>query len=401
MFETAEAEERGFNAREIAAVINSIPAEERMARTEVLAAVNGEHGSTSAETREAIASTLKAMEMRVADAREDRGRSDWESEVRALTERSGIAALPVSGTGFREELTEWRALMPSLNEYRALISEGTPSAGGYTVPEQMSGKYLDVLKTKSTFLRALPAENILNFESDELQVPQLTVSSGEDYVNEGAAIPEGTMTWSSIKFAAKKIGRVQWASSEILEDSAIDLRNSIAANLLRDASLKFDADAFVGSGVNPVKGIITQGTTTTLGAGKVTITFDDLADAVARIESMNGTPSVVWASVDMAAALRKEKAAGSGVYQGGSPTDTPASTAWGLPILPSAFLAPKTVIVADTSRLYVGVRRNATVKVSEDARFDSVQVGFKLTMRIAGVGLAEASSVQIVKAAAS
>ncbi|MBT2450452.1 hypothetical protein J7F03_25925 [Streptomyces sp. ISL-43] len=109
IFETAEAEERGFSSREIAAVINSIPAEERMARTEVLAAINGEHGSTSAETREAIASTLKAMEMRAADAREDRDRSDWESEVRALTERSGIAALPVpvtnTGRGTRTGLT--------------------------------------------------------------------------------------------------------------------------------------------------------------------------------------------------------------------------------------------------------------------------------------------------------
>jgi HK97 family phage major capsid protein len=59
------------------------------------------------------------------------------------------------------------------------------------------------------------------------------------------------------------------------------------------------------------------------------------------------------------------------------------------------------VIVADASRLIVGIRRNATIKVSEDARFDSDQVGFRLTMRVAGVSLAEASSVQVVKAAAS
>ncbi|MFD7263369.1 phage major capsid protein [Streptomyces sp. NPDC059874] len=110
---------------------------------------------------------------------------------------------------------------------------------------------------------------------------------------------------------------------------------------------------------------------------------------------------MVWASVDVAAALRKEKAAGSGVYQGGSPTDAPASTAWGLPILPSAFLPANTVIVADASRVVVGVRRNATVRISEDARFDKDQVGFKLTMRMAGVSVAEATSVQIVKAAAS
>ncbi|MBT2482617.1 phage major capsid protein [Streptomyces sp. ISL-94] len=71
----------------------------------------------------------------------------------------------------------------------------------------------------------------------------------------------------------------------------------------------------------------------------------------------------------------------------------------------SSFLAPKTVAVAvavaDASRIVVGVRRNAQVKVSKDARFSSDQVGFKLTMRMAGVSLAEPGSVQIVKAAAS
>ncbi|MBT2527720.1 phage major capsid protein [Streptomyces sp. ISL-99] len=116
------------------------------------------------------------------------------------------------------------------------------------------------------------------------------------------------MVWGEIKFAAKKIGEIQWASTEVLEDSAVDLRRIIADNLLRDASLKFDSDAFTGSGANPIKGIVAQGTSTTLGAGKVTVTYDDLADSVSRIEAVNGRPSVVWASTDMAAALRKEKA---------------------------------------------------------------------------------------------
>ncbi|WP_308376819.1 phage major capsid protein [Streptomyces sp. ISL-99] len=95
------------------------------------------------------------------------------------------------------------------------------------------------------------------------------------------------------------------------------------------------------------------------------------------------------------------KGSGSGAYQGGSPTDSPASTAWGLPVLVSGFLPAKTVVVADASRIVVGLRRNAQVKISEDARFDSDEVGFKLTMRVAGVSIAEAASVQILKAAAA
>lgn len=399
IFDEAEARNRGLLPEEIAFVLNSTERGTE-ARTEAMAMINGGRASTP-EGRAALCKVLEADAETAREYAEHRARTEaWEAETRALIERTGVQAGILTPVNPERDSDEWRALMPSLNEYRALIAEGTPSAGGYTVPKKVSAQYVDVLKAQSTFLRALPAGNVLPFDTDTLQVPQLVESDGEDYAAEGEKLPEGTMTWASLSFPAKKIGRVQWASSEILEDSALDLRNIIAQNLLRDASLRFDADAFNGALTDPVKGILAQGVTTSL-TGSEVVTYDDLADAVARIEAINGRPSVIWASPDMTAALRKEKASGSGQYQGGSPVDSPASTAWGLPILPSAFIAPKTVIVADASRLFAGIRKNAQVRVSEDARFDADQVGFKLTMRVAGVAVAEADSVQIVKAAAS
>ncbi|WP_405950172.1 phage major capsid protein [Streptomyces prunicolor] len=362
--------------------------------------VNDNKNLSNAEKRERIEELDSDINGLEAEARDAVERGEREAEVRSLMTRAGGLFAP-TGNRHQDKGNSWRGLMPSANEYRELIAENSPSSGGYVVPSETASKYVDALKANSTFLRGLPADSIVPFNSETFSVPQLVSSTGGDYVEEGQTIPEGEMVWGEVKFESQKIGRIQWASVEVLEDSAVNLRNVIASNLLRDASLKFDADAFTGSGTNPIKGILSQGVSTTLGSGKTSITYDDLADAVARIEAMNGTPSVVWASVDMAAALRKEKAAGSGTYQGGSPVNSPASTAWGLPILPSAFLPPKTVAVADGSRIMVGIRRNASVKVSEDARFDSDQVGFKLTMRVAGVSLAETSSVQVVKAATS
>ncbi|NEA49214.1 phage major capsid protein [Streptomyces sp. SID10815] len=252
IFEAAESEDRGLTSREVAAVINSIPAEKRMARTEILAAVNGEVGADSPEVRDAISETLKYMEMRASDAREERARLDREAEVRSLVSANPGILTPGSVGPVASD--EWRSLMPSLTEYRALISEGIPQDGGYTVPEQISGKYIDALKAKSTFLRGLPAGSIIPFTSATFSVPQLVSSTGADYVTEGQPIPEGQMVWGEVKFEAQKIGEVQWASTEVLEDSALDQRGVIADNLLRDASLKFDADAFTGA--SRIKGIV-------------------------------------------------------------------------------------------------------------------------------------------------
>ncbi|MDX6738610.1 phage major capsid protein [Actinocorallia sp. A-T 12471] len=334
---------------------------------------------------------------------------DLSEQAQGAFERAkGEAEAPVYGAKLAElqrsarqgqpgPIGEWRGLIPSLTEYR-MVSEGVPSDGGYTVPSSMAGHYIDALKQRSTFLRGIPGANVIPFETALFEVPQLIGTSGGDYVAEGQTIPTGDMVWGSVKFEPKKIGEIQWASNEVLEDSAIDMRRVIGDNMFRDASLKFDKDAFTGSGTNPIKGILGQGITTTLSAGSTVITFDDLADAVARIEAVNGVPSVIWAAPDVAAALRKEKASGTGTYQAGSPTDSPKTTAWGLPILPTSFIPAKTAIVADGSRINVGIRKNAQVRISEDARFDSDQVGFRLTMRVAGASVAEAESVQVVKA---
>ncbi|MFC9289159.1 phage major capsid protein [Streptomyces sp. NPDC057052] len=374
--------------------------EERMKVITELRAVEADKRLSNVEKRERVEMLDKQAMRLEAEARDAVERGEREAEVRALAQNAGALVMPISRSEMVGESDEWRGLLPSLSEYRVL-QESVPGDGGYTVPTKVSAQYIDKLTAESTFLRGLPSTSILPFDSATLQVPQLISASGMAYVAEGDVIPEDTASWGSKQFNAVKIGGLAWATNEILEDSALPLREIIAENLLRDASLKFDNDAFNGLATAPVKGILAQGNSVTLAAGKVTVTYDDLADAAARIEATNGHPSVIWASVDMAAALRKEKATGSGIYQGGAPTDSAANTAWGLPVLVSGFLPSKTVVVAAADRIKVGVRRNALIKISEDARFDKDQVGFKLTMRVAGVSLAETSSVQIVKAATS
>ncbi|MGK5682505.1 hypothetical protein [Actinoplanes sp. URMC 104] len=72
----------------------------------------------------------------------------------------------------------------------------------------------------------------------------------------------------------------------------------------------------------------------------------------------------------------------------------------GLPILPSANVPVRTVFVADATRLYVGVRRDLTLNVSQDYQFGNDVTSWRLTYRLAGVRAAEATSaVKIVASA--
>ncbi|MEV5879972.1 hypothetical protein AB0L75_38335 [Streptomyces sp. NPDC052101] len=52
-------------------------------------------------------------------------------------------------------------------------------------------------------------------------------------------------------------------------------------------------------------------------------------------------------------------------------------------------------------RIFFGLSQAAEVRLSDQMRFDQGQTAFGLTMRVAGIHVADASSVQIIKGAAS
>ncbi|MFI9186240.1 phage major capsid protein [Streptomyces goshikiensis] len=401
MFENAEAEGRGFSSREIAAVINSIPAEERMARMEILAAVNGQDGPDSPETRDAIASTLMAMEMRAADAREDRAAAAREAEVRALAAKVGSALIP--GIPQVEEGDAWRSVLPSGSEFRALVSVGSPASGGYAVPSKVADRCVEYLRAASVFLR-VPGINVHRFEGGSFNLPNLTSATTPGVVAEGATIPEGTPNFASLTFAPIKYADLYRASNEVLADAAFEMRDLIAGVMMRNIATQVDRDAFQGTGAASLAGLTKagMGTAVNLGAGATQITWDHIIDSYSDIEAAGAMPAVIWASPDQAKGLRKARENGAnGGYLAGQVTDPVASRGLGLPIHVSANLPARTVLIADPTRIHIGLRSDVRVAVSEDFGFDKDVTAFRATYRIAGLAVDAPAALHVIKASAS
>ncbi|MFF3407511.1 phage major capsid protein [Streptomyces sp. NPDC002742] len=403
IFDAAESEDRGLTAREVAAVINSIPAEERMARTEILAAVNGENGPSAAETRDSIAETLKYMEMRAVDAREDRATVDREAEIRALVEKAGTVVVPNGGSGFPDESSAWRSILPSGNEFRTLLNTGSPGSGGYAVPAKTADTYVEHLRAASVFLR-VPGINVHRFEGGVFTLPNLTSSTTPGVVAEGAAIPEGTATFAGLSFPPIKYADLYRASNEVLDDAAFEMRNLISGVMIRNIATQVDKDAFQGTGTASLAGLTKagMGTAVNLSVGNTVVKWDHIIDAFSDIEAAGAVPAVIWASPDMGKALRKERENGSnGGYLAGQVTDRVTEKGLGLPIYVSANLPAKTVIVADPTRLHIGVRSDVRVAVSEDFGFDKDLTAFRATYRVAGLAVDAPSALQVIKASAT
>ncbi|MEU9175169.1 phage major capsid protein [Streptomyces sp. NPDC048420] len=403
IFDSAESEDRGLTAREVAAVINSIPAEERMARTEILAAVNGENGPTAPETRDSIAETLKYMEMRAVDAREDRARLDREAEVRALAAQAGAPVLPVASGSSDGQEGAWRSLLPSGNEFRTLVAEGSPGSGGYAVPGKTADKYVEHLRAASAFLR-VPGINVHRFDGGSFTLPNLTSSTAPGVVAEGAAIPEGTANFAGLTFAPVKYADLYRASNEVLADAAFEMRNLISGVMVRNIATQVDRDAFQGTGTASLSGLTKagMGTAVNLATGNTVIRWDHIIDAFSDIEAAGAVPGVIWASPDMGKALRKEREnSTTGGYLAGQVTDPVTKAGLGLPIYVSASLPARTVIVAAPDRIHIGVRSDVRVAVSEDFGFDKDLTAFRATYRVAGLAVDAPAAVQVIKASAT
>ncbi|MFF4832562.1 phage major capsid protein [Streptomyces sp. NPDC001315] len=339
-----------------------------------------------------------------AEARDYVERAEREAESRAAIGRFGSALTGRSERGeIRDEGDEWRGLLPSGNEYRTLIAGGSPSAGGYAVPATVADKWVEHLRNSSVFLKA-PGVNVHRFEGGSFILPSLTSSSTPGVTAEGASITESAATFAGLTFAPQKYADFYKASNEVISDASFDMRNLIAGVMTRNLAAKVDLDCFQGAGTSQLTGLTKSGVATAvnLTAGNTVVKWDNVISAYSDIEGIGATPGVIWASPDMAKALRTEREnSTNGGYLAGQVTDPVAKAGVGLPLLVSANLPAKTVIVADPTRVHIGVRSDVAIAMSEEFLFDKDAVAFRATFRVAGLAVDNPAAVVVIKASAT
>jgi HK97 family phage major capsid protein len=367
--------------------------EKRASLISEIRSVNDSTTLSATAKAETVARLNRDISAAEAEARTYVEEGEREAEFRTLAANAGaLAAVAHQG----QSGSEWRTLLPSGEEFRVTQTVSVAGDGGYTAPKGVADEYVNLLRAKSAVARVLPASSIVRFLTNEFVLPQISASSSPAKVAEAANYGEGSATFTPLSFTSVKIGEVRWASVELHNDSALDIRRLLSDDMLRSAAAKLDALCIKGVlATDGFTGLTATGnsTTTTLGAG-VSPGWDHISDAVGAIEAANGTPSAVLVSTDIYAALRKAKD-GDGTYIG-DPTRAGSATAWGLTLAPSSAVPAKTAIVMDASRTYLGIRDEVRVSIDESARWESDQIGYKVSMRVAGMAVAEASSVQVV-----
>lgn len=133
----------------------------------------------------------------------------------------------------------------------ATATEGTNSAGGYTVPDPLSAAFIEERKRVSI---AMQLADVRSMTSDTMSIPRLTSGPSVSYPGEATSITPVDQVWGQIALTAKKRAILEKISNELLADSVIDLAEQVASRMAYEFSLQLDNEFINGDGTGTYGG---------------------------------------------------------------------------------------------------------------------------------------------------
>lgn len=186
------------------------------------------------------------------------------------------------------------------------INESVNEEGGYLVPEEFGNDLIDLREMYGVFRRNA---KIVPMGSDTRTDPRRTGGLTAYFVGEGAAITESDLGWDQVGLTAKKLAVLTRMSSEVSEDSIINLGDTVAGEIAYAFAEKEDQCGFNGDGTSTYGGITgvreklkgLSGTIANIaglqvGSGNAysELTLADFEGVVARLPQYADTDRAAW-----------------------------------------------------------------------------------------------------------
>jgi len=289
--------------------------------------------------------------------------------------------------------------------------EATAADGGYLVPDVTRPEILRLMEEfgagRSDF-RILPMG-----KSAVQKVPRKLTGATVTRTAENTAIADTKVTLDYITLTASKVAAIVAISSELDEDSIVDLGSYVNELLAESFAEEEDGQYYAGTG-SPFTGLFN--TSTTYGkeievVGASSITYNDLVDCVFGIKT-NYLSGAVWRMhrTVYAEVCKIKDSNGNPIVV--APADPVKASMFGYPIklvekapASSITTAGMPLIVLGAGRhSIIGLKRDLTVKILTEATVDGVNlaendlVGIRVTKRDA-FAIAQPSAYSVIKIA--
>ena len=133
------------------------------------------------------------------------------------------------------------------------LSEGVNSTGGIFVNEEVLNEVIVLVEQFGAF--PANARNI-QMKSDTLVIPRRTGGLKAYFIGENSTITDSDASWDRVQLVCKKVAVSNRMSSEVLEDSVLNLADYITGEIARSVAELVDTVGFVGNGSGDHGGIV-------------------------------------------------------------------------------------------------------------------------------------------------
>ena len=290
------------------------------------------------------------------------------------------------------------------------VNESTQSEGGYLVPVEFIptlAKMLEVYGFGRQYCTVIP------MKGESLKFPKLTGGLQTYWIGEGQTIPKTAPTFGEVNMTAKKMALMVPLTSEILEDSSIEIANLIATLIAQAIAKEEDRVILVGKALNaPWDSVMWDASVpnVSLPATKTAISdlnADVIADLIASMTPLQSENARFMCHRTVFNVLRKLKTT-TGEYIYNAPTEANApGTIWGYPITINETMPNISASAADVpflffgnpKHIYLGDRRKMTVAQSPHVGFAEDKLFVRVTERI-GYTIAMPEALRVLRTAA-
>ena len=177
--------------------------------------------------------------------------------------------------GIEKELKFFRALVSRDDAALKDLSEGTDSAGGYTVPEEFYGRVIEKMKAVPS-IRKLAT--VIPMNSDKLNIPVEGNEMSFYWPTENNAITASDPSFGEVELTPNLLAGLVKMSRQLVEDSGVNildyLAKIIAKGLLREEDSKFTG----GSGTGQPKGFRQYNITNTDAQAGASLAYTDVVN---------------------------------------------------------------------------------------------------------------------------
>lgn len=254
---------------------------------------------------------------------------------------------------------------------RRALSEGSDSAGGYTVPAPLSAELIDNLRAASVVTMA--GARTVPLTSDSNSIAKLLTDPSPAWRLEAGAVAESDPTFGPVSLTPRSLAVQVKLSAELMEDS-LNLGTELPRILAAAMAVELDRVALLGSGTAPEpRGVANTSGIGTTAVGAAMTNYAQLISARTGILTANAGPvsAIIMHPRDEGDVTGWTASDGQPLNAPRVIEEIPILTTTSIPIDGGAGTDESTIFAGNFAHMLVGIRSDIRVEVLKTSTYAS------------------------------